>query len=1113
MFVATVCLQDVSYSPANAFNLISIPQLLVKGWTLGGTHEYISVTSPDGVEIKFDIVIKTPKGQVYAVCMKRLNELTAVSADGTETKIRPNISINEAHAKLGHCSQTLTRITAEHLKVGIIKNKPFRTCTACGMGKAKQKNVPKSVESDEPAIGERLHGDISTIRKKHDNKSYVRPNWFMLIDAASGMKFSSFWNTKAAFIETTCETLHRWLKRGIPIKFIRVDNAGENKLWEARCQSAAWKFPFKFEYTAARTPQQNSKVEVGFAVIANRGRTLMAAANVPGETRRLIWNEAFQAATLLDGLVLVTVGGVTKTRWEHWYGNLPAWSEHLRTWGEAGVVKIRGLATPKVADRGVPCMFVGYSKDHPGDTYRMFNPATGGIHDSRDVIWLRRMFYQKPLSPTEFQVQTDGLFRGDPVEVPAIDFDDVDALEDYDAAPAAPVDVTIPPLVAQDAAAAVSDESSVETEVVPATRTRSGRVTRPVRDRYDEVDWSQQEATARQLLRRVREDMSDDESSTSEPEEMVEEDEEEVQAEEEINFAPVNDDQEEEEIMEMSLGQVDCSLFASTDEIGLVGASLGGGFASTFELKPLNYDEAMAGQDKVHWQTAMDEEQERFVKHKAVLAMPRSQVPKGAKIMDSAWACKKKSNGVFRARLNLRGFKQVDGEHFDSHSVSSPVANIITIHLVLALMAIVSWFAVLVDVRGAFLLGEWESDREIFMEVPKGWAKYYEPDSVLKLLKTVYGARQSAKRFWILLLKVMDEMHFARSKADPCLYFKWDTKYGLLLIISWIDDLAILGTRAGVEATKDELFKHFDCDDTGEMKEYVGNKVDRLGSAVKLTQPVLLQSFTDEFDLQRDHKVKNPAIPGSVLHPTEGKLSSDDMFTYRSGTGKLLHLMKWSRPEIGNSVRELSRYMSGAGMSHMKAMYRVMNYCLNTSQRGKVFKPRRTCKPEEMATFEFVVEGYSDSDYAKDPIKRRSVSGFCSFIEGCVLNTKSRMQPITSLSVTEAELVAATECAQDLLYVKHVMESIGLKVRTPMNLNIDNSGCIDLICNWSAGGRTRHMETRMYFLRELKEEEPPIIMPVYCPTAMNHSDIFTKNCDTATFDEHVRVFCTDDAYK
>jgi hypothetical protein len=58
----------------------------------------------------------------------------------------------------------------------------------------------------------------------------------------------------------------------------------------------------------------------------------MAAANVPGETRRLIWNEAFQAATLLDSLMVVTVGGITKTRWEHWYGRLPAWSKHLCTW-------------------------------------------------------------------------------------------------------------------------------------------------------------------------------------------------------------------------------------------------------------------------------------------------------------------------------------------------------------------------------------------------------------------------------------------------------------------------------------------------------------------------------------------------------------------------------------------------------------------------------------------------------------------------------------------------------------------------------------------------------------------------------------------------------------
>jgi hypothetical protein len=123
------------------------------------------------------------------------------------------------------------------------------------------------------------------------------------------------------------------------------------------------------------------------------------------------------------------------------------------------------------------------------------------------------------------------------------------------------------------------------------------------------------------------------------------------------------------------------------------------------------------------------------------------------------------------------------------------------------------------------------------------------------------------------------------------------------------------------------------------------------------------------------------------------------------------------------------------------------------------------------------------------------------------------MQPITALSVTEAELIAATECTQDLVFIKNVLESIGLKVRLPMNLHIDNSGCIDLICNWSAGGRTRHIDTRMYFLRELKKEEPKsIVMPLYCPTALNRSDIFTKNNDTNTFEEHTSVYSTDEVF-
>jgi hypothetical protein len=66
--------------------------------------------------------------------------------------------------------------------------------------------------------------------------------------------------------------------------------------------------------------------------------------------------------------------------------------------------------------------------------------------------------------------------------------------------------------------------------------------------------------------------------------------------------------------------------------------------------------------------------------------------------------------------------------------------------------------------------------------------------------------------------------------------------------------------------------------------------------------------------------------------------------------------------------------------------------------------------------------------------------------------------------MTEAELAAAVQTAQDMMFVMRVVESIGLKVQKPMILKMDNLGVHDLTHNWSVGGRTRHVDVRMHFL-------------------------------------------------
>jgi len=45
-----------------------------------------------------------------------------------------------------------------------------------------------------------------------------------------------------------------------------------------------------------------------------------------------------------------------------------------------------------------------------------------------------------------------------------------------------------------------------------------------------------------------------------------------------------------------------------------------------------------------------------------------------------------------------------------------------------------------------------------------------------------------------------------------------------------------------------------------------------------------------------------------------------------------------------------------------------------------------------------------------------------------------------------------------MLYVRHILESMGLKVKLPMIIEMDNMGAVDLANNWSVGGRTRHVD-------------------------------------------------------
>ena len=217
-------------------------------------------------------------------------------------------------------------------------------------------------------------------------------------------------------------------------------------------------------------------------------------------------------------------------------------------------------------------------------------------------------------------------------------------------------------------------------------------------------------------------------------------------------------------------------------------------------------------------------------------------------------------------------------------------------------------------------------------------------------------------------------------------------------------------------------------------------------------------------------------------------------------------MRRWSRPEIYNAVRECSRRMSKASPDHMKAVLRIMKYCSDTKERGWMLKPSRKWNGVDRE-FEFKIRGKADSNFATCKETRKSVTGYCVWLEDSLIAVKSGMQKIVALSVTEAETIALVQCVQEMMYAKKVLMSMKLKVELPMKVEVDNRGAVDLVNGWSCSGGTKHMDVRLMFLRELKENK--IIEVIWQPTADNEADIFTKNTDGTTFTKHTNELTTE----
>eukprot|EP00253_Pinus_taeda_P025571 PITA_25571 len=172
-------------------------------------------------------------------------------------------------------------------------------------------------------------------------------------------------------------------------------------------------------------------------------------------------------------------------------------------------------------------------------------------------------------------------------------------------------------------------------------------------------------------------------------------------------------------------------------------------------------------------------------------------------------------------------------------------------------------------------------------------------------------------------------------------------------------------------------------------------------------------------------------------------------------------------------ARYVNQVLSRFNMQECKATITptVMGLKLSREDRRKDFDPSlyksivgslmylTATRPDIMYT--------TDSDWAGSVYDRKSTSGYVFHMGSGAISWASKKQSIVALSTAEAEYVAATAAACQAVWMRRILRSLGQEQGKATVIFCDNSSAIALSKNSVFHKRTKHIDTRFHYIREL----------------------------------------------
>ena len=295
------------------------------------------------------------------------------------------------------------------------------------------------------------------------------------------------------------------------------------------------------------------------------------------------------------------------------------------------------------------------------------------------------------------------------------------------------------------------------------------------------------------------------------------------------------------------------------------------------------------------------------------------------------------------------------------------------------------------------------------------------------------------------------------------------------------DDILFAGPdKSFINSQKQKFMSKWECRDLGDCKEFLRMRIRRKGRKILIDQVDYLNTVVERCGMSNAKEARTPLPQGWSPVANKGELDPQLRSIYQMVIGSLLYIMLGTRPDIAYATCLLARFSANPSKEHLDKARYVVRYLANTANYALVF---------DGAQGKGLI-AYTDSDYASDVIRRRSITGFLFKLASGIICWQSRAQSTIALSSTEAEYMALSDCSRQAVWIKSVLSELGRNIG-PVPICADNQGSIFIASNPVQERRTKHIDVRYHYIRDNIEQQK--IKVVWVPTDKNPADIFTKN--------------------